>query len=130
MVPVDQSCPQMFCGLEFGPVQREVDMFDRRRWLALGMLALISMAVPSLTLAAKGANNKAGKVEGTLVGVATNGVVIKRLNGTQVSLGVTATTKVELNGRRVAITSLPIGSAAQALFDPATQVASKVEAVK
>lgn len=105
-------------------------MFDRRSWLAMGLLAVVSLALPSLANAAKGKNDKAGKVEGTLVSVASNGVVIKKQGGTLVSVGVTAATKVELNGVRVPVTSLPIGSRAQALFDPATMIASKVEATK
>ncbi len=95
-------------------------MVHRRRWLVMALLALVGFAIPTFTQAASGKTPKAGKVEGTLVGVASNGVVIQRSNGTQVSLGVTAATKVELNGVRVPVTSLPIGSRAQALFDPAT----------
>ena len=102
-------------------------MLDRRRWLGMALLTFVGLGIPALTQAASGKNPKAGKVEGTLVGVASNGVVIKVSNGTAVSLGVSAATKVELNGVRVPITSLPLNSRAQALFDPATMIASKVE---
>jgi len=105
-------------------------MFDRRSWLAMGLLAVLSVALPMLADAASGKNDKAGKVEGTLVSVAVNGVVIKKQGGTLVSVGVTTATKVELNGVRVPVTSLPIGSRAQALFNPSTQIATKVEATR
>lgn len=87
-----------------------------------------ALGVPSVADAASGKNNKAGKVEGTLVGVAANGVVIQTRSGTMVSVGVTSATKVELNDVRVPVTQLPLGSRAQALFDPATKIATKVEA--
>lgn len=102
-------------------------MVHRRSWMVMALLLLVGCAIPSLAHAAKGKTPKAGKVEGTLVGVASNGVVIQRLDGTLVSLGVNAATKVEHNGVRVLVTSLPINSPAQALFDPATLIASKVE---
>lgn len=102
-------------------------MFSRRSCLAFASLMILGLALPSLTEAAKGKNNNPGKIEGTLVAVASNGVVIAKSNGTQVSLGVTANTKVELNERRVPVTSLPVGSRAEALFDPVTLIATKVE---
>ncbi len=45
------------------------------------------------------------------------------------SLAVNSATKVELNDRHVAITALPIGSRTEALFNPTTLIATKVESV-
>lgn len=102
-------------------------MFNRRGMLALGLMAIVSMSLPSM-VNARGQQNKAGKVEGTLVGVASNGVVIQKQGGTKVSVGVVASTKVELNGKQVLVTKLPLGAHAQALFNPDTMIATKVEA--
>ena len=105
-------------------------MFNRFALLALGLISVGALGPVSISEAASGKVAKSGKVEGVLVGVASNGVVIKNQAGTLVSVGVTAATKVELNGVRVSVTSLPVGARAQALFDTATNVATKVEARK
>lgn len=105
-------------------------MFKLNRIVAcmLALTAAITLAVASNAEAAKGKTPKpAGKVEGTLQGVAGNGVVIRVQNGTLVSIGINASTKIELNDVRVPVSSLPLGSRTEALFDPATQIATKVE---
>lgn len=103
-------------------------MFHRIGWCTLALTAFVALGLLSQAEAAKGKSPKpAGKVEGTLEAVAANGVVIRKQDGTLVSLGVNASTKVELNDVKAPVTSLPLGSRTQALYDPATTIASKVE---
>jgi hypothetical protein len=103
-------------------------MFSRSYGFTLALAAVVALGLLSQAEAAKGKSPKpAGKVEGVLEAVSDSGVVIRKQNGTLVTLQVTATTKVELNDVRVPVTSLPLGSRTQALYDPATMVASKVE---
>ena len=103
-------------------------MFDRIAWCTLMLSAVVTLSLLTPAEAAKGKSPKpAGKAEGTLDGVAANGVIIRTKSGSLVSLGVNASTKVELNGVKVPVTSLPVGSRTQALYDPATMIATKVE---
>lgn len=103
-------------------------MFKGIGWFA-GIVALALVVIaPTLSPGDQGKKPKAGKVEGVLTGVADNGVIIRDRTGTSVSLAVTASTKVELNERKVSVTSLPVGAQAEAVFDPATMIASKIEA--
>ena len=103
-------------------------MFQRMGWFSLVFLLAATFAIPNMVDAASGKSSKTGKVEGSLTGVAANGVIIKTASGALVSVGVTSSTKVELNGIHITVTSLPIGARTQALFDPTTSIASKVEA--
>ena len=90
------------------------------------LLAVVFAGLPGALEAATG-KNKVGKVEGTLTAASATGVVIRKQGGTTVSLAINSATKIEKNGVRVAITALVIGNPVQALFDPATNVATKVE---
>lgn len=103
-------------------------MFQRTSFFSLLLLLAAASALPNMVYAASGKSTTASKVEGRLTGVASNGVIIKTASGVFVSVGVTSSTKVELNGAHVSVTSLPIGARAQAVFDATTSVASKVEA--
>ena len=105
-------------------------MLNRRQLLTLLMLAAAAVAAPSAFAKGKGKTPKTGKVEGTLAAVASNGVSIQTAGGVLVSVGVTSATKVELNDRHVPVTSLPIGARAEAVFNPTTLIASKVEATQ
>ncbi len=55
-------------------------MSRRREFLVIAATA-IAILVPSLSEASKGKNPKTGKVEGTLVAVASNGVSIQTSTG-------------------------------------------------
>jgi hypothetical protein len=104
-------------------------MINRIAVLTL-FLAVVFAGMPSVQAASGSGKNKAvkaGKVEGTLTAVSATGVVIRKQGGSTVTLRVTTATKVERNGVKVAVTALKVGNPAQALFDPATSVASKVE---
>ena len=53
---------------------------------------------------------------------------IKKAGGALFQVKVTATTKIERNGREVPLAALMVGDRVQARFNPQTIVASKVEA--
>lgn len=76
-----------------------------------------------------GGGNKAGRVEGTLTALGASSVTITPRNGNAVTVQVTGSTKIERNGRHVPFTALKVGDRAEARFDPATGVATKVESV-
>ena len=102
-------------------------MLNRIVMLTL-MLGVVFVGMPGVLEAASGSGkSKAGKVEGVLTAKSATGVVIRVQNGSTVSLKLVATTKIEVAGVRVPVTKLKIGARTQALFDPATNVASKVE---
>lgn len=100
--------------------------------LKVGMVVLAAVMALGLFAQAEaskhGGKNKAGKVEGVLTAVAIDSVSIRTRQGVDVVLIVNAATKVEANKVHVPVTSLPVGARAQAVFDPATLIASKVEA--
>lgn len=107
-------------------------MFNRRMFGVLVLGAVLSVGLLAQADAAKGrggGRNKAGKVEGTLVAASQSSVAIRTSGGTIVSLTLSPLTKIEQNDRRVLVSQLTIGARAQALFDPATLIASKVETV-
>lgn len=92
------------------------------------MLGVVFAGMPGMLEAASGSGkSKVGKVEGVLTAKSATGVVIRVQNGSTVSLKVVATTKIEVAGVRVPLTRLRIGAPTQALFDPATNVASKIQ---
>jgi hypothetical protein len=92
------------------------------------MLGVVFAGMPGMLEAASGSRkSKAGKVEGVLTAKSATGVVIRVQNGSTVSLRVVATTKIEVADVRVPLTRLKVGARTQALFDPATNIASKVE---
>lgn len=84
--------------------------------------------VPGTTHAAKA---KGGRIEGTLTAVDTVNMTatITRRNGTAVTVSVTASTKIERNEQHVQLSALKIGDHAEAQYNPATKVASKLESV-
>ncbi len=101
----------------------------------MSMLALAAFVAvlglslsPATTHAAKA---KAGRVEGTLSAVDTTAMTatITRHNGTMVTVSVTASTRIERNERRVQLSALKIGDHAEARYNPATMVATKLESV-
>lgn len=107
-------------------------MFQRVGWLTMVLMAVVSVSLATWANGDSGKGKKAGKVEGTLIGVASNGVVIQTKSGTQVSVAVDATTKVELNEVKVVAgtdltTVLTVGANAEAEYDLATMIASKLE---
>ena len=52
------------------------------------------------------------------------------ISGRQVvTVGVSSATKLERNGARVSLSAFRVGDKAQAIYDPTTNLASKVEAV-
>lgn len=100
----------------------------------ISMLALatfIAGLVLSLSPVTTHAKAQPGRVEGILTAVNTTAMTatIARRNGTAVTVSVTASTKIERNNRHVKLSELKIGDHAQARFDPATMVASKLESV-
>src|SRR5262245_13506777 len=78
-----------------------------------------------------GGNNGLVKVEGTVVAVdpGASTVTIRRQDGLGVMVRATAATKIERNGRRVPLSAIRLNDRGQALCDPATKIATKIEAV-
>jgi Domain of unknown function (DUF5666) len=101
------------------------------------MLRVIAVAVLSFFVLTTGVDagdkakgkKPAGKVEGTITAVGASSVTIRARSGGQVTVGVTATTKIERNDRHVSLSAFKVGDRGEALFNPTTRVASKVEAV-
>lgn len=100
---------------------------DFLRNVLAGVAGTAVLGLPQLANAAKGKTPKPGKVEGILVAANATSVSIRTQTGITQILTVNAATKVEKGGVRVAVTSLVIGARTQALFDPVTKIASKVE---
>lgn len=95
-------------------------------------VTILSLFVLTATVDAgdKGKGKKpAGKVEGTITAVGASSVTIQARSGGQVTVGVTAATKIERNDRHVSLSAFKVGDRGEALFNPTTKVASKVEAV-
>jgi hypothetical protein len=110
-------------------------MFGQVKWGPLALALILSVAMIAQADAGrksgkggKGGRVKSAKVEGTLTSVSVGQATIRRRNGAEVTVIVTSDTKVELNDVEVPLTSLPIGSRAQALYDAATFIATKLEA--
>jgi hypothetical protein len=80
-------------------------------------------------LARKGNRATETRVEGTLtaVNLGASSVNIRRLNGTVVTVVVSATTKIERNDVEVALNALRVGDRAQARILIATGVTRKLE---
>jgi hypothetical protein len=97
------------------------------------LAAAVVALSPATGEAAQGRGNKAtvteARVEGVIVAVTPMSVTIRTQAGVNVTVLVTAATKVERNGVRVPLSALRLGDYGQARFNPATLVASKVEAV-
>ncbi len=102
------------------------------------MLRVIAIAVLSLFIVtaavdagdkSKGKKPAAGKVEGTITAVDASSVTIQARSGGLTTVGVTATTKIERNDRHVSLSAFKVGDRGEAVFNPTTKVASKVEAV-
>lgn len=110
-------------------MSREDVMSNRIGWLKLMlvMMAVAAMTLPSLVEASHGKKGKTGKVEGVLVSVTDTGVTIRTIKGDLVSVTADANTKVELNDMEVSLSALTVGNRAEAKFDPATMVATKIE---
>jgi hypothetical protein len=70
------------------------------------------------------------RVQGTITAVDVDAgtVTITTQNGTAVTVTVDANTKIERNGQETTLDALQIGDRGQARYDPATGIASKVEA--
>lgn len=96
-------------------------------------VAILSLFVLTTTVDAsgsgKGKKPVAGKVEGTITAVSASSVTIRARSGGQVTVGVTATTKIERNDRHVSLSAFKVGDRGEAVFNSTTRVASKVEAV-
>lgn len=125
----DLFCPENRFPDQWADTKVERKVFQMKSRIAvLAMFLVVVVLGMSGAQAASGSGKiKAGKVEGTLTAASATGVVIRKAGGATVTLSITATTKIEKNGVRVPVTSLTIGNPVQALFDPSTNVASKVE---
>lgn len=104
-------------------------------WLAGAVVALAVLVTANVssTQAASGRGNggaRPGKVEGTITGfVAANGVVIRKQDGQSVTVVPDVGAKIERNGVRATIGQFQVGDRGQALYEPSTGVATKIEAV-
>lgn len=105
------------------------------------VLALLSLFVVSAVLQADDRSRNRGKgksgspataaqakVEGRITAVGANSVTITNRAGANTTVGVDATTKVERNDRHASLAAFKVGDRGEALFNPTTMVASKVEA--
>lgn len=96
-----------------------------------GMMALALALVQSAAWAASGSGSGNGaKVEGVITAVIpSNGLVtIKQTNGQSVNVTAVATTKIERNSVHATLDSFKIGDKGQALYNPATGIATKIQA--
>jgi len=77
-----------------------------------------------------GGNIRSGRIEGTIsaVNVAEKSLTIMTVRGTAVTTVATAGTKIERNGFHSSLNQFRIGDRGQSRFDPATMIASKMEA--
>jgi hypothetical protein len=77
-----------------------------------------------------GGNIRSGRIEGTIsaVNVAERSFTIITVRGTAVTTVATAGTKIERNGFHASLNQFRIGDRGQSRFDPATMIASKMEA--
>ncbi len=104
-------------------------MFKRLfHFLVLSLVVLSAFASVAPALADSGDH---GKVEGKIaaVDVAANTVTITpKKGGADVVLSVDASTKIKRNGKKVAIADLQVGDKANAKYNPASMLASKIEA--
>ena len=91
-------------------------------------------ASSSSTLATKaiddGGNIRSGRLEGTIsaVNVAGRSMTIVTVRGTSVTVVGNSATKIERNGFHATLSQFQIGDRGQARFDPATMIATKMEA--
>ncbi|MFO0810966.1 MAG: hypothetical protein U0746_20240 [Gemmataceae bacterium] len=94
--------------------------------VALAGLSIAAVAAPSPARAA----SPEGRVEGTItaVNVAGSALTIKPVGRPAITVVVSAATKIERNGRRVALSGLVVGDRGQARLTVAG-AATKVEAV-
>ncbi len=99
-----------------------------RKLIAMTVATAIAVVGLSTTaLASKGKKPKPGKIEGTLVATTSSSATIQLRNFSQVTVIVNSNTKIELNDQHVPLSSLPIGSKAEAVYNPTTMIATKVE---
>lgn len=68
------------------------------------------------------------RVEGTVAAVGSGHVTIRTRGGTAVQVTVSSSTKIERNGRRVALSAFKVGDRGQARLVAGSQLATKVEA--
>lgn len=70
------------------------------------------------------------EVKGTVTAVDSGAgtITIEPKSGSPVTLAVDGSTRIKLNGDAAALGDIPVGAQAEAEFDPATNVASKIEA--
>ncbi|MFT3883640.1 MAG: DUF5666 domain-containing protein [Gemmatales bacterium] len=97
------------------------------------VVALLSLFVATAVIHAdqKGKKPKPGSsanVEGTITAVGASSITITKRNGSSVTVGVDATTKIERNDRHVAFSSILVGDRGEAKYNPTTLLAGKVEA--
>ncbi len=78
-----------------------------------------------------GGNVRSGRLEGNIsaVNVAGKSMTIVTVRGTAFTVFANAATKIERNGFHATLNQFKIGDRGQARFDPATMIASKMEAV-
>jgi hypothetical protein len=102
--------------------------------LAAAALALLFTADAGASGPKRGRGNdgtnqpRSLKVEGVITALGPSSVTIS--SGRQVvTVGVSSATKLERNGARVPLSAFRVGDKAQAIYDPKTNLASKVEAV-
>jgi hypothetical protein len=77
-----------------------------------------------------GGNVRSGRIEGTIsaVNVAEGSFTIITVRGTAVTTVAIANTKIERNGFHASLNQFRIGDHGQSRFDPASMIASKMEA--
>src|SRR3569833_615258 len=109
-----------------------MNMQSRRSLLLVAPYALLLSSVVLSPAAARGGDGGGGtsaKVEGTISAVAPFGSLSSvTIHGrTDVTLALTAQTRIEVGERPGSISDLTVGSPAEATFDPATLAALKIE---
>lgn len=100
------------------------------------LLGLAIVAIVGATLATSAdasterGGNKANKVEGKIVSVdvANLKVTIKTQAGALVSVQANAATKIERNGFHSTLAAFKVGDVGQAVLNPTTKIATKIEA--
>ncbi len=77
-----------------------------------------------------GGNVRAGRLEGNISAVNVEGksITIVTFRGTAFTVFANAATKIERNGFHATLNQFKVGDRGQARFDPATMIASKMEA--
>ena len=83
------------------------------------------------TLVATRVRAKSPKIEGTVTAVDTtaNTVTIEKSGGLAITVQAVEHTKIEYNGKHATLADFQIGDRGQAVYNPQTFVASKIEAI-